>query len=121
LGGASLGGLITVYTGRGGGGVFGRLLIESPSLSVANRRILEASRRFRGWPARTYVGVGTREVGHAEKDEQIVGDVRQLESILREAGLDEHRLKVRIEENAAHNESAWAARFPEALEFLYSS
>jgi len=120
LGGSSLGGLITLYTQLAAPAVFGRLLIESPSLSVAKRRILEESRRFRGWPARTYVGVGTREVGNAEKDEGIVGDVRELESILREAGLDEHRLKVRIEEDAAHNESAWAARFPGALEFLYS-
>ena len=121
LGGSSLGGLITLYTQLAAPGVFGRLLIESPSLSVANRRILEESRRFRGWPARIYLGMGTREVGHPEKDERIVGDVRKLESILREAGLDQQRLKVRIEENAAHSESAWAARFPEALEFLYSS
>jgi len=121
LGGSSLGGLITLYTQLAAPGVFGRLLIESPPLSVANRRILEESRRFRGWPARIYLGMGTREVGHPEKDERIVGDVRELESILREAGLDEQRLKVRIEENAAHSESAWAARFPEALEFLYSN
>ncbi len=121
LGGSSLGGLITLYTQLAAPGVFGRLLIESPSLSVANRRILEESRRFRGWPERTFLGMGTREVGQPEKDERIVGDVRELESILREAGLDEQRLKVRIEENAAHNESAWAARFPEALEFLYST
>ena len=121
LGGSSLGGLITLYTQLAAPGVFGRLLIESPSLSVANRKILEKSRRFRGWPERTYLGMGTREVGQPEKDERIVGEVRELESILREAGLDEQRLKVRIEENAAHNESAWAARFPEALEFLYSS
>jgi predicted alpha/beta superfamily hydrolase len=120
LGGSSLGGLITLYTQLAAPGVFGRLLIESPSLSVANRRILEESRRFRGWPARTYLGMGTREVGQPEKDERIVGEARELESILREAGLDEQRLKVRIEENAAHSESAWAARFPEALEFLYS-
>ncbi|MGA2358333.1 MAG: alpha/beta hydrolase-fold protein, partial [Terriglobales bacterium] len=121
LGGSSLGGLITLYTQLAAPGVFGRLLIESPSLFVANRKILEESRRFRGWPARTYLGMGTREVGHAEYDERIVGDVRELESILREAGLDEQRLKVRIEENASHGESAWAARFPEALEFLYSN
>ena len=121
LGGSSLGGLITLYTQLAAPGVFGRLLIESPSLFVANRKILEESRRFRRWPARTYLGMGTREVGYAEKDERIVGDVRELESILREAGLDEQRLKVRIEENASHGESAWAERFPEALEFLYSS
>jgi enterochelin esterase-like enzyme len=112
LGGSSLGGLITLYTQLAAPGVFGRLLIESPSLFVAKRRILEECRRFRGWPARTYLGTGTREVGHAEKDERIVGDVRELETILCAAGLDEQRLRVRIEENASHSESAWAARFP---------
>jgi len=120
LGGSSLGGLITLYTQLAAPGVFGRLLIESPSLFVANRKILDESRRFRSWPARMYLGMGTREGGQAEKDERIVGDVRELEAILREAGLDDQRLKVRIEEAASHTESAWAARFPKALEFLYS-
>jgi predicted alpha/beta superfamily hydrolase len=119
LGGSSLGGLITLYTQLATPGVFGRALIESPSLFVANRKILEESRRFRNWPLRTYVGVGTREVGDAEKDAKVVADVRELETIMREAGLDEQRLKVRIAEGATHSETAWAARFPEALEFLY--
>jgi predicted alpha/beta superfamily hydrolase len=119
LGGSSLGGLITLYTLLAAPGVFGRALIESPSLFVANRKILEESRRFRDWPLRTYLGMGTREVGDAEKDAKIVADVRELETIMREAGLNEQRLKVRISEGATHSETAWAARFPEALEFLY--
>lgn len=120
LGGSSLGGLITLYTQLAAPGTFGRLLIESPSLFVANRKILKDARSFRAWPARMYVGMGTREVGAAEKDARIVEDVRDLAAILREAGLDEKRLRVRIEEGATHTESAWARRFPEALEFLYS-
>jgi predicted alpha/beta superfamily hydrolase len=120
LGGSSLGGLITLYTQLAAPGVFGRLLIESPSLFVANRRILEECRHFRDWPFRVYLGMGTQEVGHAEKDERIVNDARELGSILRGAGLDEQRLKIQIEEGAPHSESAWAARFPTALEFLYS-
>src|SRR5580658_849268 len=120
LGGSSLGGLITLYTQLAAPGVFGRLLIESPSLFVAKEKILKESRRFRSWPSRLYLGVGTREVGNAEKDDQIVDSVRELESILRSAGLDDQRLKVRIDEGATHSEAAWAARFPEALEFLYS-
>ena len=120
LGGSSLGGLITLYTQIAAPGVFGRVLIESPSLFVANRKILEESRQFRSWHARMYLGMGTRETGNAEKDAKVVGDVRELESILRAAGLDEQRLKVRIDEGATHSEAAWAARFPEALEFLYS-
>jgi predicted alpha/beta superfamily hydrolase len=121
LGGSSLGGLIALYTQLAAPGVFGRLLIESPSLFVANGKIVEECRSFRNWPTRLYLGMGTRETGNAEKDAKIVGDVRELETILRSAGLDEQRLKVRIEEGATHTESAWATRFPEALEFLYSS
>jgi enterochelin esterase-like enzyme len=121
LGGSSLGGLITLYTQIAAPGVFGRLLVESPSLFVANRKILEESRRFRAWPDRTYLGVGTRETGDPQKDAKIVADVRELESILREAGLNEHHLRVRVDEGATHSEAAWAARFPEALEFLFSS
>jgi predicted alpha/beta superfamily hydrolase len=100
--------------------MFGRLLIESPSLFVAKRKTLEESRRARRWPTRTYLAMGTRETGNAEKDATIVSDVRELEAILRAAGLDEQRLKIRIDEGAIHSESAWAGRFPEALEFLYS-
>src|SRR5271166_453731 len=120
LGGSSLGGLITLYTQLATPGVFGRLLIESPSLFVSSRRILAESRRFRSWPERTYLATGTHETGNAEKDAKIVSDVRELESILREAGLNDRQLRVRIDEGATHHESAWAARFPEALEFLYS-
>jgi predicted alpha/beta superfamily hydrolase len=121
LGGSSLGGLITLYTQFAMPGVFGRLLIESPSLFVANKKILEENRRFCGWPERIYLAMGTREVGNDEKDAKIVLGVRELESMLRDCGLGEDRLKVRIDEGAGHNEAAWAARFPEALEFLYSA
>lgn len=120
FGGSSLGGLITLYTQFAMPGVFGRLLIESPSLFVANKKILEENRRFCGWPQRMYVGMGTSEIGNADKDAKIVDGVRELESMLRACGLGEDRLKVRIAEGAGHNEAAWAARFPEALEFLYS-
>jgi hypothetical protein len=64
--------------------------------------------------------VGTQEVGNAEKDAKTVEYVRELESILHLVGLDDQRLKVVIEQGAGHNEAAWAARFPEALEFLFS-
>lgn len=121
LGGSSLGGLITLYTQLAAPGVFGRLLIESPSLFVAERAILQDSRQFSNWPARIYLGMGTREVGQAEKNVKMVADVLELEAILRQAGVDEQRLKVRIGEGATHSESSWAARFPEALEFLFKA
>lgn len=120
LGGSSLGGLITLFTALAVPGIFGRLLVESPSLFVADRRILEESRRFQEWPPRVYVGVGTHEIGNAAKDAKIVADVRDLESVLRVSGLDDQRLRVRVDEGGTHSESAWAARFPDALEFLFA-
>ena len=120
LGGSSLGGLITLYTLLAAPGVFGQALIESPSLFVANRKILEEASNFRAWPARVYLGMGTKEAGNAEKDAKIVADVQELAAILAQAGHDEKRLRLRIEDGARHTEAAWAARFPEALEFLYA-
>jgi predicted alpha/beta superfamily hydrolase len=121
LGGSSLGGLITLYTQLASPGVFGRLLIESPSLWVANRKILEECRKFRDWPNRIYLGMGTREVGDPAKDERVVNDVHVLESILQSAKLGNARLKVVVEEGGLHNEATWGARFAEALEFLFGA
>lgn len=121
LGGSSLGALISLYTVMDRPGAFGRLLLESPSLFVSNRRILKHSRNFRQWPAKIFLAIGTREAGREEKDQQVVEDVRELECILRRSGLDEGRLRVRIDEGAGHNESEWAKRFPEALGFLFAA
>jgi predicted alpha/beta superfamily hydrolase len=119
LGGSSLGALISVYTVMERPGVFGRLLLESPSLFVSKRKILKYSRGFRPWPEKVFLAIGTRESGREDKDRQVVEDVREFERSLRRAGLDESRLLVKIDEGATHNEGEWAKRFPEALSFLF--
>lgn len=119
LGGSSLGALISLYTVIERPGIFGQVLLESPSLFVSNRRILKYTRHFRQWPAKMFLAIGTRESGHEDKDRQVVEDVRALERSLRRAGLDDSRLLVRIDEGAAHNEGEWAKRFPDALTFLF--
>jgi enterochelin esterase-like enzyme len=121
LGGSSLGGLISLHTVMAKPRIFGRLLIESPSLYISNRQLFRESRGFRDWPERIFLGVGTRETGREGKDTEIVKDVLELERILRRAGLSEERLRVRVEQGATHNEAAWAARFPEALTFLFDN
>jgi predicted alpha/beta superfamily hydrolase len=121
LGGSSLGGLISLYVAIAAPGVFGRVLLESPSLWVANRQILRESRGFRQWPEKIFLGVGTREVGREDKDRETVENVRELERTLRRSGLDERRLLVEIAEGGTHSEGAWAARFSDALSFLLGS
>ena len=119
LGGSSLGAIISLYTALDHPGVFGRLLLESPSLFISNRQLLKSSRAFRQWPARIFMAMGTREAGTEERDQEAVEDVRELEHVMRRAGLKEDRLLVRIDEGAIHSEKEWARRFPEALAFLF--
>ena len=119
LGGSSLGAVISLYTAMERPGVFGRLLLESPSLFVSNRQMLKSSRAFRQWPGRIFVGIGTREAGNEDRDRQAVEDVRQLEHTLRRAGLKQDRLLVKIDDGATHSEADWARRFPAVLSFLF--
>lgn len=119
LGGSSLGGLISLYVAIAMPGVFGHLLLESPSLWVANRRILRERRNFRDWPQKVFLAIGTREVGREDKDKETVQSVRELALTMQRAGLNEQRLFVDIDEGATHSEGAWAKRFPQALEFLF--
>jgi predicted alpha/beta superfamily hydrolase len=119
LGGSSLGALIALYTAVVRPRVIGRLLLESPSLWVANRQLVRDSRAIQHWPERIFLATGTAEAGRADKDQSVVDDVRELASILMRAGLAESRLRLMIDEGATHHESSWARRFPEALVFLF--
>jgi predicted alpha/beta superfamily hydrolase len=121
LGGSSLGAIISLYTVMDRPGIFGRLLLESPSLFISNRQLLKSSRSFRQWPARVFMAMGTREAGNPDRDGQVVEDVRELKHLLWRSGLGEDRLRMQIDQGATHSETEWARRFPEALVFLFGS
>ena len=119
LGGSSLGALIALYTAAIRPDVFGRLLLESPSLWASNRQMIRESRSVSLWPQRIYLATGTNEAGREDKNRSMVDDVRELAGIFQRAGLNDSRLRIVIDEGASHNEAAWAKRFPEALSFLF--
>lgn len=113
LGGSSYGAGIALYTVMMRPGRFGRLLLESPSLYAHDNFLLNEAERFTQWPARIYIGVGSIN--------EPVGDVHRLAMILGKRGLSDQRLLVVEEPGGAHDENAWAQRFPRALQFLYGS
>ena len=119
IGGSSYGAIAALLTVLERPGLFGRLLLESPSLYVGKGVLLRRARRAARWPSRIYLGVGTAETGREEVNRETVENVRTLESILRSAGLGARRLKLVVREGAAHSEDAWADRLPGALEFLF--
>lgn len=120
LGGSSLGALIALYTVAVSPGIFGRLLLESPSLWAANRQIIRQSRTVRRWPERVFLATGSAEAGREDRDRSMVDDVQELAAILQRSGLHDRRLRLVVDQGAPHHESAWARRFPNALSFLFA-
>ena len=119
FGGSSYGAVAALLAVLERPGVFGRLLLESPSLYVGDRLLLRKARRAPRWPARVYLGVGTAETSRPEVNRETVDNVRALESTLRHAGLGPRRLKLVVREGASHSEQAWAERLPDALSCLF--
>ena len=107
-------------------GVFGRLLIESPSIYVDEAHILGDAASVEVWPERIYLGAGTNERGQpdcdptVQTDSELVRDVRRFEQVLEEAGVTPERIRVVVTPCGVHDEAAWAARLPQALTFLFA-
>lgn len=119
IGGASYGGVISLYTVLRHPGVFGHVLVESPVLGVGDGQLLKDAENATQLPQKMFVAMGTKETADAEYNAQLVKNVEELQTILRKKGMGSDRLKVVVEEGAAHNEGAWSRRLPEALLFLY--
>ena len=80
FGGSSYGAIATLYHGDVDPGMFGRLLLESPSLYVGRRRAAaDMARRVQPLAARIYLGVGTAETRRDDWNDETVANVRGLE------------------------------------------
>lgn len=119
FGGSSYGAIAALNTVMTKPGIFGKLLLESPSLYVGGEYLLGQALDVARWPGRIYLGVGTSETRSVERNQETVDNVRKLEFMLREAHLGPRRLRTVVEEGATHSEGAWAGRLPGALEFLF--
>lgn len=119
IGGSSYGALVALTTALHHPGVFGKLLLESPSLWVGDGKMLTEVEKAKLLPQKIYMGIGTNEAGTPDSDALILKYFTDMERILKDKGLGSSRLKVVVEEGGQHNEEAWARRFPDALLFLY--
>lgn len=120
IGGSSYGAAAALFTVLETPGVFGRLLVESPSLYVAGGYLLRRARRAPRWPGRVYLGVGTAETSRDDWNRETVENVGTLADVLRRARLGPRRLMTRVEDGATHSEAAWAGRLADALRFLFA-
>ncbi len=115
LGGASLGGLVSIYLGLKHPDVFGGLLVVSPSVPWDDYLILKTVAAL---PAKTaqriWVDMGTSEV-----EEALTGARRLRDALIAKGWKPGVDLLYLEQEGGRHEEIAWASRVEPMLRFLY--
>jgi predicted alpha/beta superfamily hydrolase len=115
VGGSSFGAYASLYAWALDPTVFTRVLAMSPALWVRRARLFDAVHA--ATPAagtRVWIDVGGREsAGHQAEYDRGYAEMRDL---LRERGCDVGGFR---DPEGIHHETAWAARLPEALRFLF--
>ena len=113
IAGASYGAAIALFTVMQSPGRYRWLLLESPSLYIANDALLHRAESVSNWPSRVYIGAGTNE-GEGDAKREMVDDVSRLAISLH----NRTTVCLVIIPGAEHGEDAWRHRLPTALEFL---
>lgn len=128
LGGSSLGGLFALEAFSTKAEIFGNAICMSPSLAWDEERLLrsiekeglENRQRNRTHKRKLWLDFGTTESADpgrsASHVERLMRLSRAIESNSSDDSID---LKTYLDQGAAHNEKAWARRFPDALRFIY--
>jgi len=123
--GSSLGGLIALYVAYEYSDVFGLIGAVSPYLGWKDYEMLKWAAGWDPATVRVYMDMGTREWGSLrDRDhngvDDAIDDLRAMRRLMLSQGFVEGEdLMVVEDEGARHHESAWSARFPAALGFLF--
>ena len=111
--GSSLGGLISHFAMYEYGDVFSRIGIFSPAYWIAPE-VREFTRAHALAPgARVWFYAGSME------DSEMVANMDAIVEIMRAQRASAPALRVEVTPGAVHNEQAWRAEFPHAVEWLF--
>jgi alpha-glucosidase len=113
--GSSLGGLISHYAIYAYPNVFGKAGIFSPAYWYAPQVFDYTSSHALPHDTRLYFYAGGKE------DESMVGNMEKAVALIRKQGVPERDIAVHVDPAAQHNEAAWRAEFPRAVEWLLDS
>lgn len=117
IGGSSMGGLVSIFSGLIYPEIFGKLMIFSPSLWVIPKIKLGFLDFFEPQGTRLYLYAGGNE------SETMVDHVTKLRKRLlkRESLYGKMNVRLSINKKGKHNESYWSDEFPKAIEWLFFS
>jgi predicted alpha/beta superfamily hydrolase len=119
IGGSSYGGVAALYALLARPGDFGYGLIESPTLWVGMGQPVRDTNPLIAMPAKVFIGFGGKEAGDPAVSRKMIGLVEQVGANFRAAGYDDSNLRIVIDPDALHTETAWRKRLPDALRFLF--
>ncbi|MFT7335184.1 MAG: putative alpha/beta superfamily hydrolase [Porticoccaceae bacterium] len=114
IGGSSMGGLISIFSGLRYPGVFGKLMIFSPSLWVKpNLKINIADESIEDTKIYLYAG--------GDESETMIEDVKSLKNRMLSSEFVKDKMKINLSINklGKHKETYWGDEFPEAIEWLF--
>lgn len=123
IAGSSMGGFISLYLGVEHPDVFGKVGAFSTAAWFADQSLMSHLQKIdTSKSTKWYLDVGTNETSNKNIEnfnEIYVQGTLALEQALISLGVPQTDLKVVVEEDAPHFETAWARRFPTALAWLF--
>jgi predicted alpha/beta superfamily hydrolase len=120
LGGSSLGGLMTMYTGISYPNIFGQLAVISPSVWWDGKMIIRhVMADTNGASQRVWLDIGDKEGAEATQGAQELSDWLVKKGWTLQTAKKQGNLAYSEVKNASHSETAWGERFDAVLLFLY--
>lgn len=113
IGGSSMGGLISIFSGLRHPDIFGKLMIFSPSLWVVPKMELKTYENSEATKIYLYAG--------GEESETMIEHVETFKNKMLESEFVADKMKVNLSINklGKHNETYWSDEFPKAIEWLF--
>lgn len=117
IGGSSMGGLVSIFSGIMYPEVFGKLMVFSPSLWVVPKIKLSFLDTEEPQDMRIYLYAGGNE--SATMIDHVKNFKRRL--LKKEGYAEKMKVKLSINMEGKHNETYWSDEFPKAIEWLFFS
>lgn len=113
IGGSSMGGLISIFSGLRHPDIFGKLMVFSPSLWVVPKMELNTYENSEATKIYLYAG--------GEESETMIEHVETFKNKMLESEFVADKMKINLSINklGKHNEIYWSDEFPKAIEWLF--
>ncbi|AWA30568.1 carbohydrate esterase [Flavobacterium magnum] len=115
IGGSSMGGLVSIFSGLMYPEVYGKLMIFSPSLWVVPKMDFMNMNLDEPGDTKIYLYAG------GDESKTMIGQVKKFKDNMIKNGFVADKMKIRLSINmeGQHNERYWSDEFPKAMEWLF--